>query len=157
MKKLLRLLLVLLFISIGIFAYLQFNNSINPATEPVVETKIDENGSYTSKEDVALYIFTYGKLPGNFVSKNEAKKMGWVASKKNLLEVCKGCSIGGDKFTNREGKLPKKNGRQYYECDIDYNGGARNGKRIVYSNDGLIYYTDNHYESFELLYGEENE
>ena len=115
---------------------------------------IAEDGSYTSKEDVALYIHTYGKLPDNFVTKSEAKDLGWVASKNNLHKVCEGCSIGGDNFGNREGLLPKKSGRKYYECDIDYDGGGRNAKRIVFSNDGLVYYTDDHYKSFTLLYGE---
>ena len=72
----------------------------------------------------------------------------------NLWDVADGMSIGGDKFGNREGLLPKESGRQYYECDIDYEGGYRNGKRIVYSNDGLIYYTEDHYESFEEIVGE---
>ncbi|WP_276648398.1 ribonuclease domain-containing protein [Trichococcus flocculiformis] len=63
-------------------------------------------------------------------------------------------SIGGDCFGNREGLLPKKSGRTYYEADIDYDGGYRGAERIVYSNDGLIFYTDDHYESFEQLYGE---
>ena len=69
-------------------------------------------------------------------------------------KVCKGCSIGGDSFGNREGQLPKKKGRKYYECDIDYRGGTRNAKRIIWSSDGLIYYTGDHYKTFELLYGE---
>lgn len=156
-KKLFKLLLILLLVGIGIFAFQQLNSKPAVEPEPVVEVKIDENGSYTSKEDVSLYIFTYGKLPSNYVSKSEAKKMGWVANKGNLLKVCKGCSIGGDVFTNREGNLPKKEGRKYYECDIDYTGGTRNAKRIVYSNDGLIYYTNDHYNTFELLYGDPNE
>ena len=67
-----------------------------------------------------------------------------------------GHAIGGDAFGNREGLLPKAEGRIYYECDIDTNGANSQGaKRIVFSNDGLIYYTDDHYESFTLLYGEE--
>ena len=128
--------------------------------EPVINitestNQIEEDGRYTSKEDVALYIYTYGKLPNNFISKTKAKKLGWVASEGNLWEVTDHMSIGGGKYTNSEGLLPKKKGRHYYECDIDYDGGARNAKRIVYSNDGLIYYTEDHYESFVLLYGEE--
>ena len=161
MKRFIKILLLFV-IFIGVFFAINnllekgndiFNQTINEVTT-TDENKIDKQGKYTSKEDVALYIFTYGELPSNFVSKSKAKKMGWVASKGNLLKVCEGCSIGGDKFTNREKKLPTKKGRQYYECDIDYQGGNRNAKRIVYSNDGLIYYTDDHYNSFELLYGE---
>ena len=115
---------------------------------------IDENGSYSSKEDVALYIHTYKKLPGNFITKNEARKLGWIGG--SLEKFAPGKCIGGDYFGNNEGLLPKKSGRKYTECDIDTLGkNSRGAKRIVFSNDGLIYYTDDHYESFTLLYGEE--
>ena len=123
--------------------------------EELVEDQIDEEGYYTSKEDVALYLYTYDKLPNNFIRKGEASELGWESNKGNLWDVTDKMSIGGDKFGNREGLLPKKDGRQYYECDIDYEGGYRGAERIVYSNDGLIYYTADHYDSFELLYGEE--
>ena len=108
-----------------------------------------KDGYYYSKEDVCTYLQIYNELPDNFITKDEAAKLGWVSTKLNLWEGAKGMCIGGDKFGNREGLLPKEKGRQYYECDIDYNGGNRGGKRIVYSNDGLIYYTEDHYESFE--------
>lgn len=115
---------------------------------------IDENGTYTSKDDVALYIHTYGHLPSNFVTKKEAQAKGWEGG--SLEDYFPGCSIGGDKFGNREGLLPSKKGRTYTECDIDTKGKkSRGAKRIVFSNDGLIYYTDDHYETFTLLYGEE--
>ena len=113
---------------------------------------IAEDGTYTSKDDVALYIHTYGKLPSNFLTKKDAQARGWESSKGNLQTVAPGMSIGGDRFGNREGLLPDKKGRQYYECDIDYDGGRRNAKRIVFSDDGLIFYTDDHYASFEQLY-----
>lgn len=116
---------------------------------------ISEGGTYTSKEDVAAYIHEYGHLPSNFITKKEAKNLGWESSEGNLGKVAPGMSIGGDYFGNYEGSLPEADGRDYYECDIDSDGGYRNGKRIVYSNDGLIYYTEDHYETFELLYGEE--
>ena len=113
---------------------------------------VSEDGEYTSKEEVALYIHLYNHLPGNYITKKEAQDLGWDSSKGNLNTVAPGKSIGGDKFGNREGLLPKKDGRVYYECDIDYKKGSRNAKRIVFSNDGLIYYTEDHYESYELLY-----
>ena len=116
---------------------------------------IDENGTYTSKEEVAAYLHEYGHLPSNFITKKQAKKLGWVSSEGNLDEVAPGMSIGGDYFGNYEGNLPEAKGRDYYECDIDFDGSYRNAKRIVFSNDGLIYYTEDHYETFELLYGEE--
>ncbi|MBQ2567213.1 MAG: ribonuclease [Clostridia bacterium] len=115
---------------------------------------IDKNGSYTSKDDVALYIHTYGELPKNFITKKEAERLGWDGGP--LEPYAPGKSIGGSYFGNYEGKLPKKKGRTYYECDIDTKGKRSRGpKRIVYSTDGLIYYTPDHYETFELLYGEE--
>ena len=115
---------------------------------------IDEGGWYYSAEDVSLYLYTYGHLPENFITKSEARDLGWDGG--SVEDYAEGCAIGGDKFGNREGLLPKASGRQYYECDIDTNGkDSRGAKRIVYSNDGLIYYTDDHYETFTLLYGEE--
>lgn len=117
---------------------------------------IDVNGIYTTKEDVALYIHTYGHLPSNFVTKKFAEsEYGWKGG--GLEKYAHGMCIGGDYYGNYEGLLPKKKDRHYYECDIDtlYNKKSRGEKRIVYSDDGLIYYTDDHYESFTLLYGEE--
>lgn len=116
------------------------------------QISVEENGEYSSKDEVALYIHTYGHLPSNYITKNEAKNLGWDSSKGNLWDVAPGKSIGGDKFGNREGLLPKADKRQYYECDIDFDGGYRNEKRIIYSNDGLIYYTGDHYNSFTQLY-----
>lgn len=113
---------------------------------------VREDGKYTSKEEVALYIHQFGKLPENFITKKEAEALGWNAKQGNLEEVAEGRSIGGDFFGNREKKLPSASGRKWRECDIDFEGGFRNAKRIVFSNDGLIYYTEDHYETFEQLY-----
>lgn len=113
---------------------------------------IPAEGSYTTKEDVSLYLYTYGELPENFMTKNEARALGWEGG--SLEPYAPGMCIGGDRFGNYEGLLPEE--RSYQECDIDTLGAnSRGAKRIVYSSDGLIYYTDDHYESFELLYGEE--
>lgn len=114
---------------------------------------IDPEGSYTTKEDVALYIHTYGTLPGNFITKDEARDLGWEGG--GLDEYAEGFCIGGDRFGNYEGLLPDADGRTWTECDIDtLHAASRGAKRIVFSNDGLIYYTEDHYESFELLYGD---
>lgn len=114
----------------------------------------DEDGTYTGKEDVAAYIHTYGHLPNNFITKKEAEKLGWSGG--SLEPYAPGKCIGGSRFGNYEGILPEKKGRTYTECDIDTLGASKRGaKRIVFSNDGLIYYTGDHYETFELLYGEE--
>lgn len=123
--------------------------------EELAEEETIPEGPLTSKDDVARYLFTYGELPPNFITKGDARDLGWDAQKGNLWEVTDHMSIGGDRFGNREGLLPKKEGRQYYEADIDYDGGYRGAKRIVYSNDGLVFYTDDHYESFEELHEED--
>ena len=124
-------------------------------TEEDTDAVIDEDGHYTSKDEVALYLHTYGKLPSNFISKKEAEELGWKqkdGEAGQLHVVAPGMSIGGSSFGNREGLLPTKKGRKYYECDINYVKGSRGAERIVYSNDGLIFYTGDHYESFEQLY-----
>lgn len=118
--------------------------------------EVFEDEEYSSKEEVAEYLHQFGHLPDNYITKSEAQDLGWVSSKGNLWKVAPGKSIGGDKFGNREGLLPTAKGRKYFECDIDFDGKYRNAKRIIFSNDGLIYYTEDHYESFELLYGEVN-
>ena len=124
--------------------------------QDVKESQILEDGEYYTKDDVAEYLYLYGHLPDNYITKNEAKELGWISSKGNLWDVAPGKCIGGDTFGNREEKLPEKKKRKYYECDVNYEGGYRNEDRLIYSNDGLIYFTEDHYESFELLYGEES-
>ena len=110
---------------------------------------LDPDGSYTDKDEVAEYIDTYGELPDNFITKNEAKALGWDSSKGNLQEVAPGKSIGGDRFGNYEGRLPDG---KWTECDVNYHGGYRGSERLVFSEEGAIYYTNDHYETFEQLY-----
>ncbi|MDD5917750.1 MAG: ribonuclease domain-containing protein [bacterium] len=107
---------------------------------------------YTDPYDVADYLHAYGELPPNFITKNEAKALGWDSAEGNLWDVAPGKSIGGDRFGNRERLLPEASGRTWYECDVNYAGGYRGAERVLYSSDGLIYYTDDHYESFTPLY-----
>jgi len=119
------------------------------ADEDSSKALIDEFGIYDSKDEVALYIVTYDKLPSNYITKKEAKKLGWSGG--SLESYAPGKCIGGDYFGNYEGNLPE--GTKYHECDIDTLGKkSRGAKRIVYSDDGYIYYTEDHYETFELLY-----
>lgn len=122
--------------------------------EAVEEATLPEDGVYDSKEDVALYLHLYGHLPDNYITKKDAEALGWTGG--SLEPYAPGKCIGGSRFGNYEGLLPAAEGRRYTECDIDTLGaGSRGAKRIVFSNDGLIYYTGDHYASFELLYGEE--
>lgn len=149
-KKTLALLLTLV-LSLGMFtACVPTDSASSGDSQPAIA----EDGSYTSKDEVALYIHTYGHLPENYITKDEAYDLGWK-SEGTLDEVAPGMSIGGDYYGNYEGVLPDEPGREYHECDIDYESGNRNGKRIVYSNDGNIYYTEDHYNSFEHLYGDD--
>lgn len=122
------------------------------AYENVGTVEVEEDGTYTSKDEVAAYIYEFGRLPSNYITKKEAQKLGWNSKEGNLEEVAPGKSIGGDHFGNYDKMLPEENGRTYKECDIDFDGGYRNGKRIIYSNDGLIFYTGDHYETFEQVY-----
>lgn len=116
------------------------------------DSKLDEQSPYYEAEEVALYIHTYGKLPVNYLTKGEANDLGWDSDQGNLWDVTDKMVIGGDRFGNREGLLPNKASRIWYECDVNYEGGFRNGERLVFSNDGLIYYTGDHYTSFEKWY-----
>ena len=112
-------------------------------------------GYYYDLNSVVLYIETYGELPANYINKSDARELGWVGgSVENYRE---GAAIGGDYFGNREGLLPESGGRSYTECDIDTNGyGSRGSRRLVFSNDGLYFYTSDHYESFSEVIVTEN-
>ncbi|MBQ9328592.1 MAG: ribonuclease [Solobacterium sp.] len=114
---------------------------------------ISEDTECDDKECVALYIYTWSHLPSNYMTKKEARAAGWEGGA--LSKVVKGKAIGGDYYGNYEGTLPE--GASYLECDIDTIGRkSRGSKRIVFTEDGeFIYYTEDHYETFELLYGEE--
>ncbi|MBQ7905603.1 MAG: hypothetical protein IJ361_07595 [Spirochaetaceae bacterium] len=125
----------------------------NISTEKTQHSKnniLEENKYYYSKDDVALYIHTYNRLPKNFITKKEARSLGWEGG--SVEKFAQGKCIGGDRFYNNEEILPVKSGRTYTECDIDTLGkNSRGAKRIVFSNDGLIFYTENHYETFEEI------
>jgi len=127
------------------------NDAAKPATTQQTQVNVQENGLYTDKEHVAAYIHIYKKLPANYITKKEAQKLGWK-EKGTLDKVAPGKSIGGDHFGNFEKLVPDKQGRKWTECDIDYTKGNRGEKRIVFSNDGLIYYSDSHYKNFVQLY-----
>ena len=110
---------------------------------------IEQDGVYTSAEDVARYLVLYGELPGNFITKKEAASYGWEGG--SLEPYAPGKCIGGDYYGNYEGLLPKD--KKYRECDIDTLGArGRGAKRLIYADDGSIYYTEDHYESFKQLY-----
>lgn len=121
----------------------------NPANNKIENTSISESVESDQKDEVAMYIHLYDHLPSNYMTKKEARKHGWEAGA--LYKILPGKSIGGDRYGNYEETLPVDD--TYYECDIDTQGKTSRGKkRIVYSEDGDIWYTDDHYETFEQLY-----
>ena len=103
----------------------------------------------TQENIVIPYIKKHGELPDYYITKSEAKSLGWVPSKGNLCEVAPGKAIGGDIWTNRQKSLPTKSGRRYFEADLNFNCGNRNADRVVFSNDGLVFVTHDHYRNFE--------
>ncbi|MED4654951.1 ribonuclease domain-containing protein, partial [Bacillus pseudomycoides] len=105
----------------------------------------------TGFDDVTKYIKEHKKLPDNYITKDQAEALGWNNRAGNLHQVAPGKSIGGDIFENRKNQLPNTSGRTWYEADINYLSGYRGNDRIVYSNDGLIYKTSDHYKTFTQI------
>ena len=153
MKKLLSMILALIMLfGFCAFGEAEFEILVEDGVAITNELIVEYGYDYYSTEEVALYLYVFWELPPNFLTKDEAYDYGWQSSKGNLWDVVYGLVIGGDRFGNREGILPTAKGRQYYECDVNYDGGFRDAERIVFSSDGLIYYTGDHYETLELLY-----
>ncbi|MGN7455482.1 ribonuclease domain-containing protein [Paenibacillus pasadenensis] len=117
-------------------------------TEDAARGGSGADGADNSFATIIGHLREHGELPEHFLTKAEARKRGWNAKSCNLADVLPGASIGGDRFQNREGLLPAKSGRIWREADAEYESGCRNAKRVVYSNDGLYYVTEDHYKSF---------
>lgn len=118
------------------------------APEDTINDKLPVYGTYYyDLDNVVLYLELYDELPDNYITKAEARKLGWQGG--SVEQYKEGAAIGGDSFGNREGLLPEASGRKYTECDIDTNGyHSRGAQRLIFSNDGLYFYTQDHYESF---------
>ena len=154
MKKLtvVILLLLLLFQTLPVYGLKNQECIIEDGIAVNDDFLVEWGEPYYSADEVALYLYAFAELPPNYITKEEAMDLGWINSWGNLWEVTDRMCIGGDRFANRERSLPVARGRVYYECDVNYYGGYRGGERLVFSSDGLIYYTGNHYADFELLY-----
>ncbi len=132
-------------------------NQTNPKTEAVSYGSASTEDQYrtgnasidelTEERKVISYVKQNHRLPEYYITKNEARKQGWNPSKGNLCEVLPGKAIGGDKFGNREGRLP--DGEKYFEADVNYHCGSRKADRIIFTENGDVYLTKNHYKSFE--------
>lgn len=129
-------------------------------TEDFQEDTANDNiptygNNYYDVANVVLYLEVYNELPPNYITKSEAQALGWEGG--SVEKYKEGAAIGGDTFGNREGLLPAADGRKYTECDIDTHGySSRGSRRLVFSNDGLYFYTSNHYESFSEVTVTEN-
>ena len=148
MKRLLSLLLILCLAIGGAFAEVLVEGDVAITDELLVEY----GQWYSEPDEVALYLHAFAEMPFNYLTKSEARSLGWDSASGNLWDVAPGMSIGGDRFGNREGLLPDARSRQWYECDVNYQGGYRGAERLLFSDDGLIYYSGDHYASCELLY-----
>lgn len=142
---------------VGLIFLLFLGCSVEEETGPTLEEEVQDLGQdlsqpsedspYYSKENVSAYIYAYKRLPDNYITKDQARDIGWEPDDKS------GLVVGGDRFSNREGLLPSKEGRTYYEADLAEGYTSHRGPvRLVYSNDGLIFYTNDHYNTFERLY-----
>ena len=126
-----------------------------PTATPVCTEKptaAPKQTAITAPQDIADYIFAHGTLPDNFLTKSEARQLGWDSSQNYVSDVAPGYSIGGDRFGNYEGLLPDASGRKWYEADANYTAGPRGAERILYSSDGLVYYTNDHYQTFTEMH-----
>jgi len=129
----------------------------DPAAISMPDTFREEQaGPIIEPQAIADYIFEHGTLPDNFITKKEAQALGWDSRYNEVSDVAPGKSLGGDRFGNYQRILPVVKGRKYYEADCRYTGGDRNGERIIYSNDGHVWYTKDHYKSFTELFPSNN-
>ena len=122
-----------------------------PKTDSVTPTPVPE-GPIIDPQSIADYIFAHGELPDNFITKKEAEALGWRSTYRYVGDAAPGKSIGGDYFSNYQRLLPTGKGISYHEADCWYTGGARNAYRIIYSSDGRVWYTEDHYNSFTELF-----
>ena len=150
-----QIVIIVIGLLVGWFIFNKINNAVKkviPANSSVsyakktIPQKIDE---LTKEAVVVDYLKKNQQLPDYYFTKREAIKLGWKPSSGNLCDVAKNKAIGGDVFTNRGKNLPTAKNRKWYEADLNYNCGRRGADRVVFSNDGLIYVTYNHYKTFQ--------
>ena len=149
-KNLLGILAALVLLLVGGGTALNGQPTTLPDNAPAISDTA-RSAAITEPQAIADYLFRYGQLPDNFITKAEAQALGWDSSKNYVSDVAPGKSIGGDRFGNREELLPTAVGRTYREADCNYTGGPRGAERIVYSSDGLVFYTSDHYQTFTQM------
>lgn len=117
--------------------------------------EVEEGKEYNNHLDVVAYIYYFHKLPSNYLTKSQAKSLGWKGSGNVWVnDKLQGKNIGGDTFNNREGRLPLTESNTYIEVDVNTNGGSRGMYRIVYNRYTFdVYYTADHYGTFTFMIG----
>ncbi|AHF15685.1 ribonuclease domain-containing protein [Niabella soli] len=167
MQKLNRLLSLILLLAIAVLVYYWYagKNTGNSRPQPVVPQRVNESPpavtpahtdqgaqsieALTKEAVVVPYVKQTGHLPDYYITKREARNQGWEPSSGNLCNVLPGRAIGGDRFSNRERALPEKEGRKWFEADINFSCGRRNADRLLFSNDRLVFVTKDHYQTFQ--------
>lgn len=122
---------------------------LKPHFSTLIHKESADISALTDARSVARYVLQNQQLPAFYLTKERARRMGWDPAKGNLCEVLPGKAIGGDRFGNREKRLPQRSGRFWYEADVNYRCGHREADRLIYSSDGLVYLTTDHYRSFK--------
>ncbi|WP_241648678.1 ribonuclease domain-containing protein [Rosenbergiella collisarenosi] len=151
--KKLRPVIILALLLIG-YALKVWHSPVASPSSPTQHSSSSSRASSEANSDplaVARYIQAHQRLPDFYIRKGEARRSGWIASKGNLCDVLPGRVIGGDRFSNREHSLPDSAGRHWQEADVNFSCGRRNSDRLLYSSDGLIYLTTDHYRSFKQV------
>ncbi len=126
-----------------------YNKNSSENSENSYQNSSENSGNIaelTKEEVVVPYVKEHHELPDYYITKSEAKRNGWNPGE-SLCEAVPGKAIGGDHFRNKEGKFPE--GEQYFEADVNYNCGHRNAERIVFTKNGDVWITHDHYKSFQ--------
>lgn len=152
-----KLIFVLVLVLIAGYAWLHQQGELSaPDKQQQTQNGVSGAGSsdisvLTQQRRVASYLQQHRQLPDYYLPKAEARRQGWDAARGNLCSALPGRAIGGDRFSNREGSLPQLTGRRWFEADVNYRCGRRGTDRMLYSSDGLIYVTHDHYRHFEQV------
>lgn len=118
-----------------------------------MRTKTVGTATDNGMDGADAYLFYIGQLPDYYIYIEDARNLGWIPREGNLSTVAPDKMIFGGEFSNREGKLPSSPGRIWYEADINYVSGHRGSERILFSSDGLIFVTYDHYKTFYEITG----
>jgi len=149
MNKIIVILLILaILIGAGVYFKWHSRQQADIIGQTVAPTAVHNIDKLTAQQNVVNYLRQYHRLPDFYITKRKARQSGWDPRTGNLCQVMPGKAIGGDRYNNREKLLPAAPDRQWYEADINYHCGRRASDRLLYSSDGLIYVTLDHYKTF---------